>query len=177
MANSTRRKRVNLRKGDVFEIPLPNGRFGYGIVLKQGGLPGGGAPYIVIFRSAFDQRPRVVQIASEEVALQGWTTDALIYHDRWKVIERDVPVPAIQFPNFKIESEGKFYVVDVDGEFIGLATQREMELLNYRFSSTAAIFQDAFEALHEFGKWKEHFDKLTPAYAQSHITRPAAMLG
>ncbi len=108
------------------------------------------------------------------MALQGWTTDALIYHDQWKVIEHGAPIPAIQFPNFKVQSEGKFYVLDVEGEFIALATPRELELLNYRFSSTAGIFQDAFEALHGSGEWKEYFDKLTPAYVQSHITRPAA---
>lgn len=174
MVKLTRRKRVNLRVGDVFEIPLPDGRFGYGIVVKQGGLPGGGTPYIAIFRSAYDQRPSVAQITTDEVALQGWSTDALIYHERWKVIEHDAPVPAIQFPNFKVESQGKFYVLDVEGESIDFATPRELELLNYRFSSTAGIFQDAFEALHRFGEWKDYFDKLTPAYVQSHITRPAA---
>jgi hypothetical protein len=173
VAKPARRKRVNLRVGDLFEIPLPDGKFGYGIVVRQGGLSGGGTPYIAIFRLAYDQRPSVAEITSDGVALQGWTTDALIYHDRWKVIERDAPVPAIQFPNFKVESEGKFYVVDVEGDFIDLATPRELELLNHQFSSTAGIFQDAFEALHGFGEWKSHFDKLTPAYVQSHITRPA----
>lgn len=173
MAKPARRKRVNLRVGDLFEIPLPDGKFGYGIVVRQDGLSGGGTPYIAIFRLAYDQWPSVAEITSDGVPLQGWTTDALIYHDRWKVIERDAPVPAIQFPNFKVESEGKFYVVDVEGDFIDLATPRELELLNHQFSSTAGIFQDAFEALHGFGEWKSHFDKLTPAYVQSHITRPA----
>lgn len=113
MAKPARRKRVNLRVGDLFEIPLPDGKFGYGIVVRQDGLSGGGTPYIAIFRLAYDQWPSVAEITSDGVPLQGWTTDALIYHDRWKVIERDAPVPAIQFPNFKVESEGKFYVVDV----------------------------------------------------------------
>ncbi|MFN3725840.1 MAG: Imm26 family immunity protein [Allosphingosinicella sp.] len=171
MAKSSRRKRVNLRVGDVFEIPLPDGRFGYGIVAKQGALPGGGTPYIAIFRSAYNQPPSVAEIMTDEVALQGWTTDALIYHERWKVIEFDAAVPAIQFPNFKVGSQGKFYVTDVDGEFIDLATPRELGLLNYRFSSTAGIFQEAFEAIHGFGEWKDHFDELTPAYVRSHVTR------
>ena len=173
VAKVARRKRVSLREGDVFEIPLPDGRFGYGIVVKRGGLPGGGTPYIAIFRSVFDRRPDRSELTNDEVALQGWTTDALVYHNRWKIIEREAPVPPIQFPNFKVEREGKFYVVDVQGETIDLATPRELDLLNYRFSSTAGIFQDAFEALHGFGEWQDYFVKLMPAYAQSHVTRLA----
>ena len=89
VAKTSRRKRVNLKEGDVFEMPLPDGRFGYGVVVKQGGLPGGGTPYIAVFGSAYDRRPDVAEITSDKVALQGWTTDALIYHDRWKVIGHD----------------------------------------------------------------------------------------
>lgn len=155
-------------------MPLPDGRTGYGVIVKRGGLPGGGTPYIAIYRSAYAQRPDVADIIKDEVALQGWTTDALVYHGRWRVVERDAALPFLRFPNFKVEREGKFYVVDVEGETVDLATPCEMDLLNYRFSSTAGIFQDAFEALHGFGEWKEHFDKLTPAYVQSHISRPAA---
>ena len=172
MAKPSRRKRVDLREGDVFEMPLSDGRFGYGIIVKPGGLPGGGTPYIAIFRTAHDKRPELKKIMNDEVALQGWTTDSLIYHDRWKVIERDAAMPPIQFPNYKVQRAGRFYVVDVEGEVIGLITPDELDLLDYQLSSTVGIFQHAFDALHGFGEWKDYFDQLTPAYVQSHVTRP-----
>jgi hypothetical protein len=68
---------------------------------------------------------------------------------------------------------GKLYVTNVSGEIIDLASVHESELLDYQFSSTPIIFQDAFEALHGFGEWKDHFNKLTPAYARSRVTRSA----
>jgi hypothetical protein len=98
--------------------------------------------------------------------------DGLIYHGRWNVIGGDFPVPSIPFPNFKVESGGEFYVLDVEGHFIDLATPHEVDLLDYQFSRASLGFQDAFEALHGFGEWQDHFDKLTPAYAKARITRP-----
>jgi len=165
------RKRVNLKAGDIFELPLPDGRFGYGIIVKQGGLPGGGTPYIAVFRSAYDQRPDLTEVSNDEVALQGWTTDALVYHDRWKVVEHACPLPGIVFPNFKVEIDRKFYVVDVAGEVIDLATPHERNLLDYQFSRAPISFQNAFEAMHGFGEWQDYFNKLTPAYAKARIAR------
>jgi hypothetical protein len=163
---------VKLREGDVFELSLPDGRLGYGVIVKRGVLPSGGTPYMAIFRSAYDHRPDLAEIAKDEVALAGWTMDGLVYHGRWKVIGADFPIPSIPFPNSKVEIDRKFYVVDVEGEVIGLATPHELDLLDYQFSRAPISFQDAFEALHGFGEWQDHFDKLTPAYARARITRP-----
>ena len=168
------RKRVKLKEGDLFELSLPDGRFGYGVIVKRGGLPSGGTPYIAIFRSAYKQRPSLSKIAKDEVALAGWTMDGLVYHGRWTVIASDFPLPFVPLPNFKVRRQGTFHVVDVDGQSLGLATQRESDQLDYQFSHTPLIFQHAFEALHGFSEWQEHFDKLTPTYAKARTTRPVS---
>ena len=49
------RKRVKLSKGDVFELQLPDGRLGYGIVVKPGKLKNGGTPYVAVFSSAYKE--------------------------------------------------------------------------------------------------------------------------
>ena len=90
---STRRKRVKLTEGDVFEFAVPDGRLGYGIMVKRGSLPNGGTPNIAIFRSLFDARPDIDQLVRDEVALAGWTMDGLVYHGRWNVIAHGVPLP------------------------------------------------------------------------------------
>ena len=156
----------------MFELSLPDGRLGYGIVVKRGGLSNGGTPYVAIFSPAYECRPDIQEITSNDVVLQGWTMDALVYHGRWNVIGHNGTEPAIQFPIFKVLIDGKIYVVDVEGKVIDLATSSEIDVLDHRFSSAPIIFQDAFEALHGFGEWKDHYDKLTPAYVQPRADRP-----
>ena len=170
---ATPRKRIKLSEGDVFEFAVPDGRFGYGIILKRGGLPNGGTPYIAIFRDVFDGRPDLDQFARQDVALAGWSMDALFHHGRWKIIARNAPLPEVPFPNFKVAREGKIYVTDVDGQELGEATGTEANLLDYRFSRAPIGFQSAFEAIHGFKVWEEHYEKLTPAHAHVRITRAA----
>jgi hypothetical protein len=167
-----RRKRVKLSEGDVFEFAVPDGRRGYGIIIKRGVLTNGGCPYIGMFRSLHVERPDLNQVVRDEVVLAGWTMDALVYHGRWIVVGHGLPLPLVPFPNFKIGQEGEVYVTDVDGEFLDEATAEERELLDYGFSLAPIGFQDAFEAMHGFRDWRDHYQKLTPAYASARITRP-----
>ncbi|QTH19821.1 hypothetical protein HRJ34_15770 [Rhizorhabdus wittichii] len=168
---SISRKRVKLAEGDLFELDVPDGRHGYGVIVKHGGLKSGGTPYVAIFKSIHRERPELTELIREEVALAGWTMDALVYHGRWNVIAHSLPLPNIPFPNFKVEMEGKFYVTDVEGELVGEATPAELELLDYKFSRAPIAFQMAFEALHGFGDWQERYEELTPAYSRARITR------
>ncbi len=169
---TTKRKRIKLTVGDVFELSVPDGRFGYGIVVKRGGLKNGATPYIAIFHSIHDQRPDLSTLDRDAVALAGWTTDALVYHGRWSVIAHDRPLPIIPFPNFKIDIEGTFCVTDVDGEVIDDATPAEQDLLDNQFSRAPIAFQNAFESLHGFRDWQVSDEELTPVYARARITRP-----
>lgn len=165
-------KRINLEKGDVFELTLPDGRFGYGVIVRKGKLKGGGTPYIAILKSAYGVRPDLAKFADDEVALAGWTMDSLIYQGRWTVISRGVPLPAVPFPNFKTLINGAVWTTDVDGTPLDIATPIERELLDNRWRSSALLYQDAFEASHGLGDWRPYFDKFTPAYARLRITRP-----
>ncbi|WP_439485204.1 Imm26 family immunity protein [Blastomonas fulva] len=171
--NIIKRKRVKLSEGDVFELTLPDDRFGFGIIVKRGGLKNGGTPYIAIFKSAFMERPNLATLVADEVALAGWTMDGLVYHDRWKVIAHDALRPSVPLPNFKVLMDGKVYVTDVQGQLIGEATRAEQELLDFQFSCAPIRFQHAFEALHGSGEWQDGYEKLTPAYAKARITRPS----
>lgn len=167
-----RRKRIKLSEGDIFEMLLPDGRFGYGIILRRGGLISGGTPYIAIFHAVHSEHQSASDIVCGQVALAGWTTDALIYHGEWKVVAGGMQIPSVPFPNFKVCVEGKMYVTDVDGELLDEATAAEGELLDYKFSLSAICYQDAFEALNGFREWEVTYDKITPAYAEARITRP-----
>jgi hypothetical protein len=120
----------------------------------------------------FDECPIIDLLVQNEVALTGWTTDALVYHGKWKVVAQELSLPPLPLPNFKVEQEGRTYVTDVNGDFIGLATAAEQELLDYRFSRSPIGFQRAFEAMHGFSALREDDEKLTPAYCAARVTRP-----
>lgn len=172
LTSATRHKRVKLTEGDVFELKVPDGRFGYGIILKRGALTSGGTPYVAIFNPLYEEQPDLTKLYMEQVALAGWTMDALFYHDEWKVIAHGLAKPNLPLPNFKVEMSGEFYVTDVEGKLIGVATASEQALLDYQFSRSPRGFQDAFEALHGFREWQVSYEQLTPSYAKARITRP-----
>lgn len=175
MAEKTnRRKRIKLSEGDIFEMPLPDGKFGYGIILRRGGLPGGGTPYIAIYHAVHSERQDASDIVCGKIAFAGWTTDSLIYHGKWTVIAGSAQLPSVPFPNFKVAVEGKIHVTDVEGKLLGEATAAEQELLDYQFSRAAIFYQDAFEALNGFRKWDVNYEKLTPDYSAARVTRPTS---
>jgi hypothetical protein len=83
-----------------------------------------------------------------------------------------LPLPSVPWPNFKVGRERKVYVTDVGGQVIGEATAAEEELLDFKFSRAPIGFQSAFEAMHGFKGWEEHYEKLTPAHSKARIARP-----
>lgn len=160
-------KRIAVKAGAVFEMPLPDGRLGYGIIIV-----GGGVPYVVILKTLHERRPPLSDLESDEVALVGWTMDSLIYHGRWTIIGTDNGPPrGVPFPNFKVNVAGVLQTTDFQGKVLGPSRPDEIDLLGYRFSSSPLIYQDALMALNGVGDWKNHFDKLLPAHARARVTR------
>jgi hypothetical protein len=170
MGDSAKRKRVRLRRGDLFEFSVLDGRYGYGLVIIPGGVL-----YASFFRGLHVSRPEIASFLADEVALVGTTMDALFYHGLWTVIAHDLPIPTdIPYPNWKVGIEGEIRTVDFEGSNHWPIRQDELHLLDYQFSRSPRGYQDALESLHGMREWKERFEKLTPAYAARRVTRPRA---
>ena len=166
-APAPKRKRVKLRAGDLFELQVSDGRYGYGLVIIPGGVL-----YAAFFRHLYHERPHIEAVISDEIALVGWTMDALFYHDRWIVITRDQPVPAdIPFPDWKVGIQGELHATDFDGQNARPIRPEEIEFLDYRFSWSPMVYVDALEALNGLGEWDDRYIKATPAYASRRMTR------
>lgn len=165
-----KKARGSPRRRDVFELPTPDGRFGYGVVVE-----GGGCPYIVVLRGLYIHRPTLAQLGKDEIALVGWTMDSWFFHGRWEVIGKlnpdhfDVP-----YPNHVVGVEGEPHVTDYKGEILGPLSPSERELLDYKSSRSPIGFQNAFLALHGYGEWDSDDDKLTASYARQRVTRTPA---
>lgn len=167
MSPDSKRTRVKLRHGDLFEFPVTDGRLGYGLIVIPGGVL-----YAVFFRSLHSSRPDIASALADEIALVGTTMDSLFYHGRWSVIAHDQPIPAtIPFPNWKVKIGDELRTTDFDGRNYWPMRPDEVDLLDYKWSRAPLAFQDALEALNGLGEWQASYDKLTPTYAARRMTR------
>lgn len=169
-----KRKRVKLRAGDVFEMPLDDGRLGYGVVIV-----GGGVLYVIILRTLHSHRPRPEVLHADPIALVGWTMDALIYHGRWSIVFSGYPSREdVPYPNWKVRvhdsaKQTSIQTTDFTGRVLGPATPEEIELLDNQSSRSPIAYQDALEALHRIRPWRPDYDRLTPEYLAARVTRPS----
>ncbi len=161
-------KHVKLKAGDVFEMPLANGGLGYGVAIL-----GGGTPYIIVLRTLHTERPHIDVLASDAIALVGWTMDALVFHGRWSVVFSDYPARNdVPYPNWKVHISGEMHTTDSAGNVLGPATLAEINLLDNQSSRAPIAFQNALEALHDLQPWRPDYDRLAPAYLSARMTRP-----
>lgn len=170
MNEKGKRRRVNLRRGDLFEFSALDGRHGYGLVVIPGGVL-----YALFFRSLYAARPDISALLDDPVALVGTTMDSQFYHGRWTVIANDIPLPAkIPYPNWKVKIGDGFYTASFEGSPSWPMRPDEIGLLDYQFSRSPLGYQDAIEALNGLRAWEDSFEKLTWAYAAERVTRPRA---
>jgi len=163
----TKRRRLTLRAGDVFEIPTPDGRLGYGAIVVARKII-----YVIIFKRLHSRRPNIGDLARDEIALVGWTMDALIFHGAWTMIGSGYPArDDVPFPNFRVLIEGKTYVTDFQGAVLGPIRADETDLLDQKWSLAPIGFQDAFFALHRLASSKPYHEELGVEYARRRMTR------
>lgn len=160
-------KRIKLKPGDVFEMPLADGRLGYGVIILSDITQ-----YVIILRSIYQTRPELAALARDDIAFVGETTDALIHHGSWSIVFHDYPVRTdVPFPNWKVAVEGQTIVTNFSGRVLGPPLAKEAELLDFKFSRSPIAYQDALEALHRLQAWSESYEKLTATYAAARMTR------
>jgi len=155
---------LKIKTGDVFEIPAPDGRHGYGQVIV-----GGAVFYVVIFRELYDARSDLDDVLKGELLLVGWTLDALIYHGRWKVVGNRPAIARVPFPNYKVRVKGVPHVHDFNGENYRLATEHDWELLNNKSTVSPIRYQKALLAHHGIGEWRSDYEALTVEHARRRV--------
>ena len=154
-------KRPSLNDGDVFKIPLGDGRAAVGRIVA----PYLSTYYVVIydFVASEEEIPSLVTQALEsEPLFAGLTFDALFRPGRWQVLENR-PVDGWQFlPAYKVgwRVPGQYVVEDFPGTRRRPATELEKEILPYRATRSPAIFDDAVCAYAGLQPWAEHYDDL-----------------
>lgn len=153
---------IRAAAGDIFEIPLPDGRSGYGQIIIDGD-----ELYVAVFRDLYSALPDLDELVENDILLVGWTADALIYHGRWKIVGNRPPIVArVPFPSYKVSLSGKPYVHDFAGKNRRPATAEEWQLLDYKTNVAPIRYQKAFLAYHGIGEWLQYYKELTVEHAR-----------
>lgn len=154
-----------LKRGDVFTIPLGDGRFGLGQTVKV--LPHDEI-FVVVFDEVVDSEAPISDLAglveTAGLRLGAWTMSVLFEIDHWKLVgnvpvREDFPMPAYKVA---IDRPGNFYVEDWAHIKRRPATAGEVARLPTRSSFSPAAVEGALKAQLGLDKWYEQFDKMLP---------------
>ena len=138
------------RVGDIVEVPLPDGSYGYGQVLTE--------PLIAFFGLRSAQTPTLEEIVSSDVLFAIWVSKAI--ECDWSVVGHVEVSPLIsQFPPFfKKDPLTGDYSITFDGGDELPATLKEVELLE-----RAAVWQPN----HVADRLLDHFEGRTSRWVES----------
>lgn len=154
-------KRVKLKAGDIFRFQSDAGLVGAGQIIDPGEVF-----YITILQPALQDPIEVNTVPTDDILLCGWTTDALFFHGKWRVIgNRPVPRDQVPKPCSKVQIEGRTWIQDHRGKPFRRATDFEAEQLPFQSSRSPGIYADAFEAHHGMSEWLPYYDKITAKQA------------
>ena len=135
--------------GDVFRIPVADGRFGHGWFVRRNPALN---LYIAVFGSLYDEDsvPDVARIVEDEVAFLGHTVDAQIWWGRWPIVGNVKPDPTrIPLPAFKYSRpDGTVIAVDYAWEHERVAKPEEVPALRTGTNYDPSTFVEALSALH-----------------------------
>ena len=158
-------KMAPVKMGDLFAIPVPDGRHGHGQVIIAG------TPfYAVIFAGLYDRQPEFEELVGSDILLVGWTLNALLFHREWSVVGNRLPLfERIPFPSYKVLVDGTRQVHDFTGRSYRAATGKEWELLDNKTTVAPIRYQNALLAHHSFGKWSSDYEALTVDHARRRV--------
>src|SRR4051812_1353020 len=159
-------KRLKLRVGDVFSIPLDGDHVGYGQIVATWG-ESGGQFYFAVFVGVFprDDAPDLDAVLDEPLVLLASSMDALLVHGHWRVVGHAVvDDDRIPWPAYKegVSPPGVFEVVDASGQRRRLASDEEAGRLPFRTVVAPIRVEKALRALHDTEPWVGAYDALRP---------------
>lgn len=155
------RRVPTLNDGDIFTIPLGDGRVAVGQIISSFHT----AYYVVVFDFAApeDELPlRVSEALRAEPVLGGLTFDALIRHGHWKLVGNR-PVDGKKFlPAYKTGADdmGNCMIEDFKGEVWRPATALEAEIIPFRGNTSPIRFEKAMKAHMGLEPWDESYERI-----------------
>jgi len=161
-----RKKKIKVKAGDVFYIPLKEDLMGFGQVLSDRK----GASYnklYILFDYISHEILELDSIIRKPILAIGHLDDAsLMFGNEWIIIgNTEAALNNIRYPNYLLQKtlfddDGKIsqtimIVIDYEGRFLRHASNKDIEELNYPNSYTSGMFDRIIKA-----KYEGDFEKL-----------------
>lgn len=149
-----KKKTPKLCAGDIFTIPLPDGRHAIGsIVISEIEL------YIVVYQELTEERVFDGEsVRSLTPVFAGLTSDALFFHRRWEVVSHSSVDDRIPLPWYAVNGPIGLVLKDFDGVYIRMASPEDLKFYGYQKSVAPITFVEAIAALHGIGSLDEEYD-------------------
>jgi hypothetical protein len=145
-------KRIRAKVGDVFKVPVAEGKFVYGQVVDQAGPQ----YLVVVFRAATDS---VEAAIASGIHLAGIVFDAKLRNGDWPIVENRAPVE-VRAPWFVVGHEGleNLRLVSFDGKTTRPTNAVDAPKHPSRHISYPMVLQRAVQAEHGIGAWRSELD-------------------
>jgi hypothetical protein len=150
--------------GDVFIVPLPDGRAALGQIV---GTYGKDAYYFAVFERVYtaDAAPdRAREALAGPVRLLALSMDAKLHVGDWSVVGHGPVSEAVELPAYKeaVGRPGEYDVVDFSGARRRTATRGEVAALPNRKVVAPVRIEKALRASLGLEPWSEAYDELRP---------------
>jgi immunity protein 26 of polymorphic toxin system len=155
------RKQRNPQVGDVFTIPLGNGRAAVAQVLDLVDP----LPFVGVFADEVDvDEPSIEKVDLRKPEIVTTTMDAHFVNGKWQIVgQRPVEYDLDALPAYKSGSAGRWEAFDHRSERCRPISDEEAEQLPWQDSFSPAAVTRAVRAKHGDGEWDEEFDTMLPA--------------
>ena len=164
--------------GDVFTIPIDENRVGFGQVILD--FEYEHHYYFRVFGEAYprDECPSAADAVNGKLEFLALSMDALLYHERWKVVGRaPVPSESLPWPAYKEENApGVFVLVDHTAQRRKSVEPVHAERFPYLTVHAPIILQNALRAVHGVHEHLLAYDELRPPppeLTSSHVFGPS----
>ncbi len=156
---------MRLNVGDVFIVPVGDGRAGVGQIVAR---YGGAGYYFAIFEAVLsleDARAHARQALGQPILFVALSLDGKLHAGHWTVVDHapvgdDLPLPAYKVA---VGTPENVEVVDFTGDRRRPASKVETELLPYRKTVAPVRLEKALRAWLGLAPWLEAFEELKPA--------------
>jgi hypothetical protein len=147
--------KIKFKIGDIFSIPIGDGRFGYGLVVEYFSKH---LIYCVFYSGLLS---REIQLAHTNIFLAGITTGVKIENGDWQIVSTETRNLAdIRKPNFKVMIEGRMHIVSFSGQTKRKIEEEEADILSFRSVIAPIRYEKALCAHFGVGEWQQPYDEL-----------------
>lgn len=147
-------KRIEIKEGDIFTIPIDEQTQGYGQIVK---IPSRYDFIMVVFDGKWhvQQNIDLTQIVKQQILYIGYTTDTLLNIGRWRIIGNIISnLKTITMPFYKLAFSPETKLINYKLDIIRLATFEEDQLLPFQHSMSPMGYQKELQAYYNVTEWK-----------------------